>query len=211
MLDGCCGAAQAALPTADVRSMELVMGESVARPRLLIVLMLVFAVAALVLAAIGTYSVLSYAVAQRTREIGARMALGAQTGQVLAMVLGQEACLTSLGLFLGGGGALALRRVLAGLLYGVAPSDPVVFTAVATLLALSRSLPANLPARRASRVDPLRLSITGERPHRRLRRMASRSLRARSSARSRVAAAARRRTGAPPSAPSWAPMCSRRA
>jgi predicted permease len=143
------------LPIAQVRPMEKVMFESVGRPRFVMVLVMLFAAVALLLAAVGTYGVLSYAVEQRTREIGIRMALGAQIGEVLGMILAQGARLAGLGLLLGVVGAVALRRVLSSLLFGVTPTDPLIFAAVVALLALVSFLACLLPAQRAARVDPL--------------------------------------------------------
>jgi len=119
------------------------------------VLVMLFAAVALVLAATGTYGVLSYSVEQRTREIGIRMALGAQVGQVLRMILSQGAILAGIGLVLGTLGALALQKVLASLLFDVAPTDPLIFGLVLVLLALVSLLACWWPARRAARVDPL--------------------------------------------------------
>jgi predicted permease len=144
-----------ALPLAGLRPLDRVLFEAMASPRLLMVLVMLFAAVALVLAAIGTYGVLSYSVEQRTREIGIRMALGAQVGQVLRMILGQGAVLVGLGLALGVLGALALQKVLASLLFGVAPTDPLIFGLVVVLLALVSLLACWWPARRAARVDPL--------------------------------------------------------
>lgn len=144
-----------ALPLAGLRPMTTVLFEAVASPRLLMVLVMLFAAVALVLAAIGTYGVLSYAVQQRTREIGIRMALGAQVGQVLRMILRQGAVLVGIGLALGVLGALALQKVLASLLFGVAPTDPLTFGLVIVLLALVAFLACWWPARRAARVSPL--------------------------------------------------------
>jgi predicted permease len=143
------------LPVDQVRPMEKVLFDSVGRPRFIMILVMLFAAVALVLAAVGTYGVLSYAVAQRTREIGVRMALGAQIGQVLGMILVQGARLAGLGLLLGVAGAVALRRVLASLLFGVTPTDPLIYVAVVTLLALVSFLACLFPAQRAARVDPL--------------------------------------------------------
>jgi predicted permease len=144
-----------ALPVADVQTLEKVLFDSVASPRFVMVLVMLFAAVALVLAATGTYGVLSYAVEQRTREIGIRMALGAQVGQVLRMILSQGAALAGLGLFLGVVGALALQKVLASLLFGVAPTDPVIFGFVVLVLALVCLVACWWPARRAARVSPL--------------------------------------------------------
>jgi putative ABC transport system permease protein len=144
-----------ALPLADVRTMNQVVYQSVGEPRFLAFLVLVFATVALALAAIGTYGVLSYMVEQRTQEIGVRVALGAQASQVLSMVLGQGAWLVGLGLLLGVGGALAMRRVLASVLFGVAPTDPAILGTVLLILSAVGLLACYLPARRAMRVDPL--------------------------------------------------------
>jgi predicted permease len=143
------------LPVADMQTMEKVLFDSVASPRFVMVLVMLFALVALVLAATGTYGVLSYGVEQRTREIGIRMALGAQVGQVLRMILSQGAALAGLGLFLGVLGALALQKVLANLLFGVAPTDPVIFGLVVLLLALVSLAACWWPAMRAARVSPL--------------------------------------------------------
>jgi putative ABC transport system permease protein len=144
-----------ALPVADVRTMEQVVYESVAQPRFVAFLVLVFSLVALTLAAVGTYGVLAYMVELRTQEIGVRMALGAQAREVLRMILAQGAWLVGTGLFLGVAGAIALRRVLASVLFGVAPTDPVIFATVFLVLALVGLIACYLPARRATRVDPL--------------------------------------------------------
>ncbi len=143
------------LPVADVKPMTRVVYESVGQPRFIAFLVLIFAVVALSLAAVGTYGVLAYTVELRTQEIGVRMALGAQAVQVLQMVLKQGAWLVGSGLLLGVLGALALRRALASVLFGVAPTDPGIFAAVLVLLAMVGFLACYLPAQRAMRVDPL--------------------------------------------------------
>jgi predicted permease len=144
-----------ALPLADVRTMNQVVYQSVGEPRFLAFLVLVFAIVALALAAIGTYGVLAYMVEQRTQEIGVRMALGAQASQVLSMILGQGAWLVGLGLLLGVGGALAMRRVLASVLFGVVPTDPAILGTVFLILSAVGFFACYLPARRAMRVSPL--------------------------------------------------------
>jgi hypothetical protein len=113
-----------------------------------------FAVLALALAALGIYGVMAYAVAQRTREIGVRMALGAARRQVVSLVLGDAARVTGIGLLVGLAGGLALSRLMAGLLYGVTPGDPVTVLAVTLLLATVALIACWLPARRAARVEP---------------------------------------------------------
>ncbi|HEY4596765.1 MAG TPA: ABC transporter permease [Thermoanaerobaculia bacterium] len=143
------------LPVSSVEPMTRVVYESVAQPRFVAFLVLIFAVVALALAAIGTYGVLAYMVELRTREIGVRMALGAQAAQVLQMILSQGAWLVGSGLLLGVIGALALRRVLASVLFGVAPTDPAIFVTVLLVLSVVGLLACYLPAHRATRVDPL--------------------------------------------------------
>jgi putative ABC transport system permease protein len=143
------------LPLAQVRSLERVLFESVAQPRFMTRMALLFALVALALAAVGTYGVLSYSVEQRTQEIGVRMALGAQARQVLGMVLGQGARLVAVGLVVGIVGALALRRILAGMLFGVAPTDPTIFASVIVVLSAVSLAACYLPARRATRISPM--------------------------------------------------------
>ncbi|HSF40154.1 MAG TPA: ABC transporter permease, partial [Thermoanaerobaculia bacterium] len=144
-----------ALPLADVRPMTDVIFASVAQPRFVAFMVLVFAIVALALAAIGTYGVLAYTVEQRTQEIGVRMALGAQARQVLGMILAQGAWLVGLGLVLGVAGSLALRKVLASVLFGVTPTDPVILGTVVLVLSAVAFAACYLPARRATRVSPL--------------------------------------------------------
>lgn len=143
------------LPLADVRPLDEVVHDSVGQPRFLASLVLIFSLVALTLAAVGTYGVLAYMVELRTREIGVRMALGAQALQVLRMILGQGALLVGLGLVLGVAGAVALRKVLASVLFNVAPTDPLIFGFVFLVLSGIGLLACYLPARRAMRVDPL--------------------------------------------------------
>ena len=135
--------------------MQEVVYASVAQPRFVAFLVLIFSLVALTLAAVGTYGVLAYMVELRTQEIGVRMALGAQARQVLKMILAQGAWLVGTGLFLGVAGAVALRRVLASVLFGVTATDPVIFAVVFLVLALVGLVACYLPARRATRVDPL--------------------------------------------------------
>jgi len=138
-----------------VAPMEQVVASTISRPRLYATLLGVFSVVGLGLAVIGIYGVMSYSVAQRTREIGIRVALGARRGQVIALVLGQSALLTSVGIVAGLSGAAMLSRYLEGLLFGVTPLDPVTFIAATVLFALVALVAAAGPVRRATGVDPL--------------------------------------------------------
>jgi putative ABC transport system permease protein len=114
-----------------------------------------FAGAALLLAAVGIYGVMSYSVGQRTREIGVRMALGAQASDVLTLILRHGLRLVGFGLVAGGVAALSLRRLMQTLLFGVSAIDPLIFAGVALLLALVALLACLIPARRAARIDPM--------------------------------------------------------
>jgi ABC-type antimicrobial peptide transport system permease subunit len=115
----------------------------------------VFAALALLLSSLGIYGVVSYLTAQRTQEIGVRVALGAQRADVLRMILGKGIKMTALGVLIGLVAALGLTRLMSKLLFGVSPSDPVTFIAVALLLALVALAACYLPARRAARLDPM--------------------------------------------------------
>jgi predicted permease len=139
----------------NVRTMEQVVAQSVAPRRFSMMLLTVFAVAALALASLGIYGLMSYTVAQSTREIGVRMALGAQASDVLKLVIGRGMMLALAGVALGLTASVALTRTIKNLLFGVSASDPVTFAAIALLLTLVALLACYVPARRAAKVDPM--------------------------------------------------------
>jgi ABC-type antimicrobial peptide transport system permease subunit len=143
------------VPVVRLRDMNDVFAESIRRPRLLAQLVGAFGVLALLLAAIGTYGVLSYMVTERRREIGIRMALGAGPGRVLQGVLRQGLVLTAAGIAAGLAVTVALNRVIASLLFGVAATDPTTIAAVVATITLVATVACVLPAWRASRVDPI--------------------------------------------------------
>ena len=143
-----------ALAVADIRPMDDIADANVSTPRFALFLVALFAGLALTLAAIGIYGVISYAVSQRTHEIGLRMALGAQPGDVRRLVLRQGVKLALAGVALGLVGALALGRVLWSLLFEVSAADPVTFTSVSAIAIAVAALACYLPARRATAVDP---------------------------------------------------------
>jgi predicted permease len=143
------------LPLADVRTMEAVVDRTLARPRTVAVLLTVFAVMALTLAAVGVYGVMAYSVAQRTQEIGVRMALGATTDSVFGMVIGDAMRLVGIGVVAGLVCAAGLTRLLATLLYETRPLDPVTFIATALLLTVVAMLASFVPARRGTRIAPV--------------------------------------------------------
>jgi putative ABC transport system permease protein len=144
----------AQLPVAAIRPLESVVKGTVARQRLSMTLLAGFAITSLLLVVIGLYGVISYSVAQRTREIGVRVALGAKPADVLRMVLRQGMLLTAVGLIIGTAGAFALGRLLAGLLYGVTPNDAATLFAAALVLGATALLASIVPAARAMRIDP---------------------------------------------------------
>lgn len=143
------------LPVARLRTFEDVVSRSISQPRFYMVLLGLFAATAMLLAALGIFGVMSYAVTQRSREIGIRMALGAPGAEVMSMILRNAAALVVSGIVLGLGGAVAVSRTLSGLLFNLSPTDPATLGEVAFLLAAVAFLASVLPARAATRVDPL--------------------------------------------------------
>jgi putative ABC transport system permease protein len=143
------------MPLYDVQTMNEAIRHGLWENRIWLTLMTTFAILALVIAAIGIYGVMAYSVAQRTQEIGIRMALGAARADVLRMIVGQAMRLTLIGIGIGLAGAFAVTRLMASMLFGVSPSDPPTFVGVTVILALSSVVAAWLPADRATRVDPM--------------------------------------------------------
>ena len=142
-------------PVSDIRTMDEILGESIARQRFSMLLLAIFAGVAMVLAGVGIYGVMSYSVAQRTNEIGIRLALGAQKRDVLLMVVKHGSKLILIGVAIGLAAAFALTRLIASLLFGVTAKDPLTFAAVAVLLAIVALLACYVPALRATKVDPM--------------------------------------------------------
>jgi putative ABC transport system permease protein len=142
-------------PLANVQTLEEVRGEALASPRLTTTLLLMFALLALCITAAGLGGVVAFSVSQRTQEIGVRMALGAGRGEVLGMILREGLRLVAIGLALGIGGAMALTRLMSGLLFHVETTDPVTFGGMAMVLVLIAAAACLAPARRASAVDPM--------------------------------------------------------
>jgi putative ABC transport system permease protein len=143
------------LPIADVRLMDNIAAAAVSGPRLALLLVGIFAALALVLATVGIYGVISYSVTQRIHEIGVRVALGAQLGDVLRLVVGQGMKLAAAGVAFGLVAALALHSVMNSLLYGVSATDPLTLAAVSLVLMMIAAVACYIPARRATRVDPV--------------------------------------------------------
>jgi putative ABC transport system permease protein len=143
------------LPVGTIRTMEQVRGESIARPRFMMTLLSTFSAVALAIALVGIYGVMAYGVAQRRREIGVRIALGAQRRDIIRLILGEGLALAGIGVLVGTIGALALTRLIAGFLYGVSPTDPATLGIVAVALTGAAALACYGPVRRATRQDPL--------------------------------------------------------
>ena len=131
------------------------MDDSLVERRAVLGLSVVFAALALVLAGVGIYGVLAYSVSQRTREIGIRSALGAQSGDIIRMISGHGLKLAGIGLLIGAAGAYGLTRLMASLLFGVEPTDATVFAAVAAALGAVALLASSIPVLRAVRVEPM--------------------------------------------------------
>ncbi|HXT74392.1 MAG TPA: FtsX-like permease family protein, partial [Candidatus Angelobacter sp.] len=142
-------------PLVNFRTMQENIATSVSDPRFRTMLLGIFAASALLLSIIGLYGLMAYSVAQRTAEIGIRLALGAQRGDVMKMIIGDGLKLVLIGVALGIGGAFALTRLLARFLYGVVPNDPATFVAVPVILAVVALVACWIPARRAMRIDPM--------------------------------------------------------
>jgi putative ABC transport system permease protein len=143
-----------ALPIYDVKTMEAVIANSTLDRRLNLILLSIFAALALILAIVGIYGVMSYSVAQRTQEIGVRMALGARPLDILKLIIGEGAALTMIGVGVGLICAFGLTRLMSSLLYGVSANDPITFLLLSLLLIVVALFASYLPARRATRVDP---------------------------------------------------------
>ena len=143
------------LPVADLRTMQQVIESSISRPRFLALLLTIFAGVALFLASIGIYGVLSYSVTERSHEMGIRMALGADRGAILRMILSQGLVLAAIGLAIGIAGSIGLSRFIQSLLFGVSPTDPATYVGVTALLGVVAFFACAIPALRATRVDPL--------------------------------------------------------
>ena len=154
-IEGAMRAADQSVPVVRLRDMDEVFADAIRRPRLLAQLLVAFAGLALLLAAIGTYGVLSYMVTERRREIGIRMALGAERGAVLGQVLKQGLVLAGVGVAAGLAGAFGLTRLVTSLLFGVEPTDPLTMGVVVVTIAVVAAAASLLPAWRASRVDPM--------------------------------------------------------
>ena len=143
------------VPLGSPQSMESILYDSVSAARLRTQLLVGFASVALVLAVVGLYAMLAYSVTQRSREMGIRIALGARPGAVFGLVIRQGMVLVGVGILLGVGGALGATRLLRAQLFGVGPTDPAVFVVVATTLTLAGLVACVVPARRATKADPI--------------------------------------------------------
>jgi len=143
------------LPIAKVTTLEAIAADTMVRPRFAMIVLSAFGLLALVLACVWLYGVVSGSVAQRTQEIGVRLALGAAERQIFGLVVGESLKLAAIGLAIGLAGAIAVGRALERLLFGVQGTDAATFAATAALLVLVAFLASYLPARRAMRIDPM--------------------------------------------------------
>src|SRR5262249_51044876 len=143
------------IPVTKVKTLAAEVDESLAQERLVATLSGFFGLLALALSCIGLYGLMSYAVTRRTNEIGVRMALGAQSRDVLKMVMRETMLLAALGVGLGLGAAMAVARLISGLLFGLTATDPLTMTAATLVMIAVATLAGSLPARRAARVDPM--------------------------------------------------------
>jgi len=144
-----------AVPVTEVQTMDDIVAGATAGPRFTLVLLATFATVALVLAAVGIYGVISYAVSRRTHEIGVRMALGATPSTVLTLIVGEGMRVVAIGVVAGLGGALVVTRLMTTVVYGVRVTDPMTYAGVAALLTAVALVASYIPARRATRIDPL--------------------------------------------------------
>jgi len=145
----------ASVPLDQIETMKQIVSVSVGEPRFRTAVLLMFAILALFVASIGLYGVMSYLMSQRTREFGIRLAVGASSGALLRLVLGQAAKLVSIGICLGLVGAMVVARAISSLLYGISPFDTATFASVSLVLAVVAFLASYIPARRAASIDPM--------------------------------------------------------
>jgi len=150
-------AIDSSLPVSQVRLMEDVLDAAQARPKFVTLLLALFLGVALAIATVGIYGVISFSVARRSKEFGLRVALGAQPGDVRSLVMKQGGVLVALGIVAGLAAAFALTRLMSSLLFGVAPTDPLTFASVTLILAAVALLACYIPARRATKVDPIQI------------------------------------------------------
>jgi len=143
------------VPVADIKTMDDILADTMASRRFNLLLMSIFASVAMILASVGLYGVMSYAVTQRTHEIGIRIALGAKKSDVLKLVVGQGMVMTLIGVFVGLAAAFGLTRLMSSLLYSVSATDPLTFAAISILIASVSFGACYIPANRAAKVDPM--------------------------------------------------------